>query len=89
MTIQNNQKGINISEIATPSIIVDVDIVENNIKKMQHFANDNIIYLKSKIYIELNLISEALNCLSYLKEHFPNSDYNNIVNFDIEKRYNV
>ena len=33
MTIQNNQKGINISEIDTPSIIVDLDIVENNIKK--------------------------------------------------------
>ena len=59
-----------------------LSIIESN---EQHFANDNIIYLKSKIYIQLNLISEALNCLSYLKEHFPNSDYNNIVNFDIEK----
>ena len=47
--------------------------------------NDNIIYLKSKIYLQLNLISESLNCLNYLKEHFPNSDYNNIVNFNIEK----
>ena len=46
MTIQNNQKGINISEIDTPSIIVDLDIVENNIKKMQNFANDNDVSMR-------------------------------------------
>ena len=46
MTVQNNQKGINISEIDTPSIIVDLDIVENNIKKMQNFANDNDVSMR-------------------------------------------
>ena len=59
-----------------------LSIIESN---EQYFVNDNIIYLKSKIYLQLNLISESLNCLTYLKEHFPNSDYNNIVNFNIEK----
>ena len=36
------QKGINIKEIDTPSIIVDLDVVENNINKMQKFANENL-----------------------------------------------
>ena len=59
-----------------------LSIIESN---EQHTINDNILYLKSKIYLQLNLVSESLKCLTYLKENFPNSDYNNIVNFDIEK----
>ena len=46
---------------------------------------DNLLYLKSKIYLKLNLLSEALNCLFYIKEKFPNSDYNTILMFDIDK----
>ena len=37
----NYSKGIKITEIDTPSIVVDLNIAEENIKKMQSFANDN------------------------------------------------
>ena len=40
------QKGINIKEIDTPSIIVDLDVVENNINKMQKFANENNVSMR-------------------------------------------
>ena len=40
------QKGINIKEIDTPSIIVDLDIAENNINKMQKFANENNVSMR-------------------------------------------
>ena len=42
-TAENYKKGIQITEIDTPSIIVDLNIAEENIKKMQNFANDNSV----------------------------------------------
>ena len=47
--------------------------------------SNNIIYLKSKIYIKLKNYEEALNNLNYLISFHPDSDYSNIVRFDIEK----
>jgi len=47
--------------------------------------SENLIYLKSKIFLKLNLLSESLNCLSYLKTNYPNSDYNEILLFEIDK----
>ena len=46
---------------------------------------ENIIYLKSKIYLKLNLHDNALSDLNYLINFFPNSDYTNILQFEIEK----
>jgi len=46
---------------------------------------ENIIYLKSKIYLKLNLYDNALSDLNYLINFFPNSDYTNILQFEIEK----
>ena len=48
-------------------------------------TSDNLIYLKSKIFLKLNLLTESLNCLSYLKKNYPNSDYNEILLFEIDK----
>ena len=47
--------------------------------------SDNVIYLKSKIYIKLGQYNKALNDLNYLITHYPESDYVNILRFDIEK----
>ena len=47
--------------------------------------NENIIYLKSKIYLKLNLHDHALSDLNYLINFFPNSEYTNILQFEIEK----
>ena len=46
---------------------------------------DNIIYLQSKIYYKLGLYTEALECLNYITNNFTNSEYNEIIIFDIEK----
>jgi outer membrane protein assembly factor BamD (BamD/ComL family) len=46
---------------------------------------ENIIYLKSKIYLKLNLYNNALSDLNYLIDFFPSSDYTNILQFEIEK----
>ncbi len=46
---------------------------------------DNIIYLQSKIYYKLGLYDEALKCLNYITNNFTNSEYNEIIIFDIEK----
>ena len=51
----------------------------------EQIISDNLIYLKSKIFLKLNLHSESLNCLTYLKQNYPNSDYNEILSFEIEK----
>ena len=45
-TSENYKKGIKITEIDTPSIIVDLNLVEENIKKMQDFANDNNVSMR-------------------------------------------
>ena len=45
-TAENYKKGIQITEIDTPSIIVDLNIAEENIKKMQNFANDNSVSMR-------------------------------------------
>ena len=51
----------------------------------EQIMSDNLIYLKSKIFLKLNLLTESLNCLIYLKKNYPNSDYNEILSFEIEK----
>lgn len=56
---------------------------------LDHYANhnlsDNLIYLKSQIYISLNNYNQALNELNYLITRNQQSDYTNIIRFDIEK----
>ena len=47
--------------------------------------NDNVLYLKSKIYLKLDLYNESLNCLNYIKQEYPDSGYQDIINFEIEK----
>ena len=43
---ENYSKGTKITEIDTPSIIVDLNIAEDNIKKMQSFANENNVSMR-------------------------------------------
>tara|TARA_B100000676_G_scaffold65039_2_gene64702 strand:+ start:1193 stop:1675 length:483 start_codon:yes stop_codon:yes gene_type:complete len=50
-----------------------------------HELSDNVLYLKSKIYLQLNLYNESLNCLLYIKKHFLDSEYSDILLFEIEK----
>ena len=45
-TAEIYKKGIKITEIDTPSIVVDLNIAEENIKKMQNFANDNNVSMR-------------------------------------------
>ncbi len=56
---------------------------------LQHYNNqalsDNIIYLKSKINFKLHNYQQALDDLYYLKQQYKNSDYCDIIRFDIEK----
>tara|TARA_B100001123_G_C15264335_1_gene1007846 strand:- start:406 stop:882 length:477 start_codon:yes stop_codon:yes gene_type:complete len=47
--------------------------------------SDNIVYLKSKINFKLQNYKQALDDLYYLKEHYNDSDYCDIIRFDIEK----
>ena len=47
--------------------------------------DDNLIYLKSKIFTEIQDYRLALENLQYLKNHFPESSYKKIITFDIEK----
>jgi|TARA_B110000263_G_scaffold15848_1_gene12832 D-serine deaminase-like pyridoxal phosphate-dependent protein len=46
MVSTNYPKGTKISEIDTPSIVVDLDIAESNISKMQNFANENKVSMR-------------------------------------------
>jgi len=46
MVSKNYPKGTNISEIDTPSIVVDLDIAESNISKMQSVANENNVSMR-------------------------------------------
>lgn len=56
---------------------------------LQNYNNqdlsDNIIYLKSKINFKLENYQQALDDLFYLKQHHKESDYYDIIRFDIEK----
>ena len=47
--------------------------------------DDNLIYLKSKIFTTTQDYELALENLQYLKNYFPESSYNKIIIFDIEK----
>ena len=47
--------------------------------------SDNVIYLKSKTLAVLGQYDEALLLLNYIKNNFQNSDYSNIITFDLEK----
>ena len=47
--------------------------------------SDNIIYLKSKINFKLQNYKQSLDDLHYLKQHYEDSDYFDIIRFDIEK----
>ena len=53
--------------------------------KSLDILTDNIIYLQSKVYYKLGLYTEALECLNYITSNFTNSEYNEIIIFDIEK----
>jgi tetratricopeptide (TPR) repeat protein len=59
------------------------------IQVLESYSNselsENMIYLKSKIYCKLNLYDSALEDLNYLIQFYPNSDYVNILQFEIEK----
>ena len=46
---------------------------------------DNILFLKSKIFLELDLYNESLNCLLYIRDNHLDSEYQNILMFEIEK----
>ena len=47
--------------------------------------SDIILYLKSQIFIMLGNYGEAILSLEELKTNFPNSDYLDIIKFDLEK----
>jgi tetratricopeptide (TPR) repeat protein len=47
--------------------------------------SDNVIYLKAKTCLKLNLLNDAFYNLNYIIEFFPDSEYLGIVQFEIEK----
>lgn len=47
--------------------------------------SENVIYLKSKIYFKLNLFEKSLIDIKYLLDNYENSDYANILKFEIQK----
>jgi len=47
--------------------------------------SDNLLYLKSQIFITLGSYNEAILILDALKNKFPSSDYLEIIKFDLEK----
>tara|TARA_Y100001968_G_scaffold52681_1_gene43693 strand:- start:130 stop:612 length:483 start_codon:yes stop_codon:yes gene_type:complete len=47
--------------------------------------SDNLIYLKSQIYMALEDYNQALITLNYLLTHHNQSEYTSIIRFDIEK----
>ena len=49
------------------------------------FLSDNILYLKSQIFIMLGNYEAAIFVLEELKNKFPVSDYLDIIKFDLEK----
>jgi len=48
-------------------------------------SSDNLLYLKSQIFIALDNYDAALLILDALKNNFPSSDYLEIIKFDLEK----
>tara|TARA_B100001175_G_scaffold156712_1_gene132757 strand:- start:78 stop:554 length:477 start_codon:yes stop_codon:yes gene_type:complete len=84
----NNQEQSTILYEYTDSYYC-LDQFNNAIEVLAEYNNidltENIIYLKSKIYLKLNLYDNALSDLNYLIDFFPNSDYTNILQFEIEK----
>lgn len=47
--------------------------------------NENLQYLKSQILLSIEYYDDALNVLENMLEKFINSEYSNIIKFDIEK----
>ncbi len=47
--------------------------------------SDNLLYLKSKILTTTGHYDEAINVLNYMKNELPDSDYLNIIQFDLQK----
>jgi len=47
--------------------------------------SENIIYLKSKIHFKLNSYEESLIDLEYLLSNYKDSDYSDILKFEIQK----
>ena len=49
--------------------------------------SDNLLYLKSQILVTLEHYDEALLVLELLQNNFLDSDYTDIIKFDLEKIY--
>ena len=49
--------------------------------------SDNLLYLKSQILVTLGNYDEALFVLEVLQNNFTDSDYIDIIKFDLEKIY--
>ena len=49
--------------------------------------SDNLLYLKSQILVTLENYDEALLVLELLQSNFIDSDYTDIIKFDLEKIY--
>ena len=49
------------------------------------FLSDNLLYLKSQIFIAIGDYDSAFSVLQLLKNNFPGSDYLEIIKFDLEK----
>ena len=47
--------------------------------------SENLLYLKSQVFIALYNYDQALLILDAFKNNFPNSDYLEIIKFDLEK----
>ena len=47
--------------------------------------SENILYLKSQILVLNYDYNKAILVLDYLKHNYPNSDYSNIIKFNLEK----
>ena len=47
--------------------------------------SENLLYLKSQVFIALDNYEQALLILDALKNNFPSSDYLEIIKFDLEK----
>ena len=47
--------------------------------------SDNILYLKSKVFMMMGDYEQSFLTLEYLKNNFPGSDYLGIIKFDLEK----
>ena len=62
---------------------------EKALSILHHYENldfsDNILYLKSKILTTMGHYDEAIIVLNYIKNELSNSDYLDIIQFDLEK----